>query len=138
MSLIMLVVLSMIAVSATYSTTASLRIVGNMQSSEEALIAAQQAINDELSSLSNFTAAASKTVRVDIDRDGTADYTVQLDAPVCDATADLVGSYSATISYPPQNTYWKIRTVVTDIRNTGSRTTVYEGVKILLLPYMGC
>jgi Tfp pilus assembly protein PilX len=141
MSLIMLVVLSMIAISATYSTNSSLRIVGNMQRQDEARVAAQMAIDDEMSSLANFTSPAARDVKVDTNRDGAWDYNVHLDAPTCVTTAAMTGSYSAKITNPPQNTYWQVRATVTEYDATtsiGSQTTVYQGVKILLLPYMGC
>lgn len=141
MSLIMLMILSMIAVSATYSTNSSLRIVGNMQRQDEARIAAQMAIDDEMSNLGNFTSATARKVDVDINHDGTPDYTVYLNAPTCVSTAAVTGSYSASIQYPPQNTYWQVKATVTEFNGgigIGAQTTVYQGVKILLLPFMAC
>lgn len=137
MSLIMLVILTLTAISSTSSVNSSLRVAGNMQTQDEVLTAAQMAIDDQLSSLSNFTTAINRTIHVDINRDGTNDYSVNLAAPVCISTAlGQQDSYQLANS-SPNKTYWEVRADVTDDR-TGATATVYQGVRITLLPSMGC
>lgn len=141
MALIMLVVLTLTAISSTSSVNSSLRIAGNMQIQDEVLTAAQMAIDDQLSSLANFTTAVNRVVRVDINRDGTNDYNVMLYAPVCisSAVGQTPGKQddSQLSASSPNKTYWDIRAEVTD-EQTGATVTVYQGVRITLLPSMGC
>lgn len=137
MALIMLVVLTLTAISSTSSVNSSLRVAGNMQIQDEVLTAAQMAIDDQLSSLANFTTAINRTMNVDINRDGTNDYSVRLAAPVCISTAlGQQDSYQLSNS-SPNKTYWEVRADVTDA-HTGATATVYQGVRITLLPSMGC
>jgi len=137
MALIMLVVLTMVAVSSVSSTNTSIRIVGNMQIQDEITAAAQVAIENKLGSVTSFTTATTSAHNIDINADGTTDYVVQVAAPVCKAEGTS-GGYSASLAgTAPRMTYWDIAATVTDAR-TGARTTVHQGVKINLLPYMGC
>lgn len=81
-ALIMLVVLTLLVVSAIRSSNTNLRIAGNMQMQEEAVAAAQQMLEQTISY--NFTVnPAASAVNVDINNDGTADYAVNVAAPVC-------------------------------------------------------
>ncbi len=137
MSLIMLVVLTMIAASATYSTNSSIRIVGNMQMQDEALTAAQLAIDEQLNLLSNFTTLSNKTVDVDLNRDSQKDYTVAVAAPVCISTAPKGGNSVETQESAEQITFWDITAQVEDTR-TGAKMTLNQGVKINLFPGQGC
>jgi len=137
MALIMLVVLTMVAVSSVSSTNTSIRIVGNMQIQDEITAAAQAAIEAKLSSVTNFTTATANDHSIDINNDGTVDYTVKVAAPVCKAEGTSSGYSASLAGTAPRMTYWDIAATVTDAR-TGARTTVHQGVKINLLPYMGC
>lgn len=86
-ALIMLVLLTLFAVSALNTGTANLKIVGNMQARSEATATAQQTIETVLSSptfISNPANAvlnacgAANTTCTDINGDGVADYTTRL------------------------------------------------------------
>jgi len=92
--LIMLVLLTLIGLSSINSATSNLKVVGNMQYQQEALGAAQAAINKVLSKGSYFsdpsTAPTSDTV--DVTGDGTADYTVALAQPCIVSTKDILVS----------------------------------------------
>ena len=74
-ALIMLVLLTLVAVSAINSTTSSVQMVGNAQFREEANAAAQQAIEQVLST-PDFMTTPPVAQNIDVNRDGTADYTV--------------------------------------------------------------
>lgn len=99
--LIMLVLLTLIGLSAINSSTSNLKVVGNMQYQQEVLGAAQVSINKVLSKGSYFsdpsTAPTSDTV--DVTGDGTADYTVALAQPCILSTRDiLVAQLNLTIA----------------------------------------
>lgn len=137
MAMVLLALLTSIAVSAVRGTNTSIRIAGNMQAQEESETAAQIAIEGVLSSLNSFTASTGSgylsDVAVDINRDGTNDYTVKVSAPVCENWTISAG-YSATLAATaPKMTYWDVATEVTDTR-TGAKTTIHQGVRISLLP----
>ena len=79
--LVMLVVLTLLVISAIRSSNTNLRIVGNMQMQEEVSNAAQQATEQVISS--NFTAnPVSQAIAIDINKDGTTDYTANV-SPSC-------------------------------------------------------
>lgn len=92
-ALIMLVLLTLFAVSALNTGTTNLKVVGNMQARSEAFNVAQQAIETVISSplfISNPSNAvvnpcgAANTLCTDINGDGTTDYTTRLTPqPAC-------------------------------------------------------
>lgn len=92
-SMIMLLLLSLMAANAFKSTSNSLRIVGNTQWRQESQAAAQKAIEQTISSAafaSDPEAVAATPVPVDINGDGTSDYTVSLDPqPNCYRTRTI-------------------------------------------------
>lgn len=111
--------------------------MGNMQLQDEALVAVQDAMNEKMSSLANFTNAATSTHDVDINRDGTKDYTVSVSKPVCVSKRPMPG-YSVTVSASsPNMTYWEYDATVTD-SSSGASVSARQGVKIILLPSQGC
>ena len=116
-------------------SSTNLKAVGNMQSRNEALAAANMAINLMLSTA--FTAApAADTVHVDLNNDGTDDYQVQLAQPQC-VQASLAAATApssvtlATMSRSTWNTVWEIRASVSD-PVSGAATVVRSGVRVLL------
>jgi Tfp pilus assembly protein PilX len=132
-SLIMLVVLTLFALSAINLSTSNLRIVGNMQRQLEATAAAQMAIEQIIGNISNFTAAptTSQTVAIDLNNDGATDFSVIVSPPSCKYTANAPG-YSLSFSgSAPQNTMWDIQAVATD-NLSGASVTVHQGIKVLL------
>ena len=78
-SLIMLVVLTLLVISAMRSSNSNLRVVGNMQMQQEAESAAQQAV-EQIISYNFTTLPASSVITVSY---GTTDYTVTVPAPTC-------------------------------------------------------
>ena len=82
-ALIMLVLLTLIAISAIQSTTSSIQVVGNAQFREEAKAAAQKAIEKVMSD-GGFKTTPPAAQNIDVNQDGTADYTVTFaPAPSC-------------------------------------------------------
>src|SRR5439155_12558500 len=83
-SLIMLVLLTLIAVSAINSSTSNLRITGNMQTTDEARSAAKQGIETVLSNISYFKPTPTGLdTYLDVNNAGANTYHVVVSAPVC-------------------------------------------------------
>lgn len=153
-ALVMLMLLTLMAISAMNSTTSNIQVVGNAQFREEASAAAQQGIESVISS--NFTVSpAASAVAVAF---GAATYAAQVEAPTCissigltnnelnpDNAVDAVclGSGAATNTgtvtsgVAPTSTAqswcydqkWDIRATVSDA-NTGANTAVHQGVSM--------
>jgi type II secretory pathway pseudopilin PulG len=129
----MLVLLTLVAVSAINSTTTSVQMVGNAQFREEATAAAQKAIENVIST-GDFrsTPPAPQTIKVN----GVADYTVTFEpAPSCVSFKPVDPTDPAT---PPECassigavcfwTVWDIRAVVKD-PVTGASVAVHQGIR---------
>ena len=135
--LIMLVLLTLMAVSAINSTTASIQVVGNAQFRDEATAAAQQAIENVISSAA-FLATPPAAQNIDVNGDGTADYTVTftpvpacrsyraVDTSVAGLPIECYGSLGALCYW----TVWDITAVVNDAA-TGAQVTVHQGIRTI-------
>lgn len=133
MALIMLVLLSMIAVSATRSANSSIRIVGNMQIQDEIESAAQASIEGTLGNVNNFTSPADQAMSVSV---GATSYTVTVYAPTCINAVDMPGNSVRTT--PPKMNYYDVKATVVPDNRTGATATVHQGVRIALPAYQGC
>lgn len=138
--LIMLVLITLVVTTAFMMSSANLKAVGNMQFREEALAAANAAIEDVISSDAIFFAPAETTRTV-------GDYDVVVKAPVCLYATDVVTStsndanpniYKETsaggggASAPGYlDTYWDIAAEVEDPLS-GAHVVTHQGVKITL------
>lgn len=134
--LIMLVLITLMVTTAFTLSNTNLKSVGNMQVRDEAIAAANQAIEQVLSS--PFTnSPAAEQIDVDSNNDGTTDYVVSVATPVC-IRASIDSAAKPSSIDPPVlatmatwNTVWNIEAVVDDARS-GAKTTVNVGVRILL------
>ena len=141
-SLIMLVVITLLAVSAIKSSNINLRIAGNVQSRDEALSAGQQAIEKFISSYSNFyptLPAGATSYNIDINKDSTNDYLVSIAVPTCKrATAQIPprsddcanGARSGLICW---DTVWNVTATVTGA-SSGVSQEVTQGVSVTFGP----
>lgn len=80
-TMIMLILLSLFALTAFNTSTGNMRVIGNMQIKLEALAAATQAIEQTISAdffTTSPDAVAASPVLVDIDNNGTTDYTAKI------------------------------------------------------------
>ncbi|WP_242443042.1 PilX N-terminal domain-containing pilus assembly protein [Pseudomonas sp. LFM046] len=132
--LIMLLLLTMLVSSAFTMSSVNLKSVGNMQTRDEALAAANTAI--ELVVSTDFTAAPKETrSNVDIDNDGNVDYVVDIATPVCiqESLAQVVAPSSENLSMSSNtwNTVWSVNATVSDSK-TGGSVQVRSGVRVLL------
>ena len=134
--MIMLVLITMLVTTAFTMSTSNLKAVGNMQAHDQAIAAANVALEQVLSSPFTTTPQA-ETINVDNNNDGTADYVVAIATPVCVRasleyflTQNSMGIYIPT-TVNQWNTIWDVQAVVTDA-NTGANTTVSAGMRVLL------
>lgn len=150
-ALIMLLVLTLIAVTASNIAQTNLKVVQNMESREMALAAAEAALEEAVSSndfaatpdaIFNVTQCGINCREYDFNRDGTADIEVQAENPVCvsvvpirnaDLNVDL--STDADCFLPPGeysmcgDSVWEFRVRATDLL-TGATVNVRQGVSI--------
>ena len=115
------------------------RAVSNMQYREEAIAAASKAIEQVITG--PFTAApAVDTILVDIDNNGTTDYTVAIAVPQCISATQAFGADPSSLSLPPAmtvastwNTVWDLDATVNNASNVGGAAVrVRTGVRVLL------
>lgn len=136
----MLILLTLIAVSAIESTMSSVQMVGNAQFREEATAAAQQAVENLISN-PNFTTSTITQQSIDINNDGAADFTVKFSPPPScdkysavntavepDLPAVCYGSPGTNYCY---RTTWDVSAEVDDI-TTGAKVNLHQGVKVLV------
>jgi Tfp pilus assembly protein PilV len=136
--LIMLLLITVMVTSAFTLSTTNLQSVGNMQFRDDAIAAANKATEQVLSS--PFTSApAAETINVDLNNDGTTDYTVDFDAPACVSANVIVipGSAPSSVTLPagfglPASTFyqtvWDLSARVTD-PVSGASVHVRQGVR---------
>ncbi len=135
--LIMLVLITLIVTSAFTLSLSNLKSVGNMQVREEALAAANQAV-ERLISAPFTDALGAQEFKVDINKDGNDDYTVAVAVPTCIRALKAVTAAPSDVELPPElssgstwNTEWDIDAVVTDSAS-GAAVRVRQGVRVRL------
>ncbi|AJE20459.1 pilus assembly PilX N-terminal domain-containing protein [Azotobacter chroococcum] len=133
--LIMLLLFTLMVSSSFVFSTTNLKAVGNMQSRDESIAAANKAIEYMLST--PFTSEpGAEQVGFDVNNDGVFDYTVSIVEPEC-IQASLAGtSAPSSVTLPAMsssnwNTIWEIRASVSDPLS-GANTLVRSGVRVLL------
>lgn len=166
-SLLMLVILTLLAMSAIRSTTVNMRIAGNMQAQTEMAAVAQQATEQVLSA--NFTTnPVAQTIQIDVTGSGASSsiYTATVPAPTCTASlaitnADLNPQNAEDVpcisSGTAQNTglivagaaggsnaqswcylqQWEVQAQVTDNRSGATATSV-QGVSMRVPVGISC
>lgn len=133
--LVMLVVLSLLVISAIRSGNINLRIAGNTQIQEEAQAATQQAIEEKISNTYIFYHPSTTIDPVIVNINNT-DYEVHLTLTCLRMTT--ASGYSAQFAgSAPQDSYWDIRATVTDSR-TGATVTLHQGVDVRLTAAATC
>lgn len=121
-ALMMLVMMSILAVSAINLSTINLKIVGNMQAQKALDAAAQDAIEQIVSSYSMFTSPAATVVATTMGN-------VDVSQAVC-MSSTVAKGYTAVVSgIIPQDNSWEISATITD-PVTGATSTIHQGVAI--------
>ncbi len=132
-SLIFLVVITLFGVSAINTSSLNLRIAANSQFQAQAEAAAQLGIEQAIGSLTTFTAPSVQTITLDVNKDGSTDYTATVSAATClssKAASGYSAEYCATGACP-NDTNWELVSTVNDAA-TGAKVTVRQGVKVRL------
>jgi len=136
--MVLLVMVTLVVLSAFSMSSTNLKTVGNLQARDEAYAAASRAIEQVISSAFT-TSPVAQSFNVDLNNDGVTDYTVAVAAPVCvQATQEAGGGTGFGSSAPlgfsnPLNfqTVWNIEATVNDTA-TGASVRVHQGVRVLL------
>jgi len=137
--MIMLVLITLMLITALNLGVTNFRAMTNMQFRSEAIAAADKAIQQVIGS--PFTAApAAETILVDLDNDTVTDYTVQVAVPQCVYAAQAFGADPSSLSLPPTmsaastwNTIWDLDASVAPAANAGGASVrVQSGVRVLL------
>lgn len=144
--MIMLVLITLLVVSAINSGSVNLRIAGNMQAQEGARAVAQQAIERFVGVYTNFyptptgmSPTTPTTPNFDINNDGTNEYVVSIAVPACKRAAKQVPGRSADCINGARaglfcwDTIWDVVATATDAQ-TGVRQVVTQGVSITFAP----
>jgi hypothetical protein len=137
-SLIMLTLITLMIMAALAIGGANFRTVTNMQFRDEAIAAANKAIEQVISS-PFAVAPAAEDILVDLDNDGTPDYEVHIDEPQCIRATLAETTLPSSVSLPPAmgstsswNTVWDIRATVTGDNAGEAAVDVRTGVRVLL------
>lgn len=154
-SLIMLVLITLMVIAALNLGTSNFRAVSNTQFREQAIAAANVAIQDRVSS--NFEGPvvdaglgtiATTYQNVDLNNDGTDDYTVAI-TPACVSATVAEAADPSSVSLPGAmsvastwNTVWDVRAevsppsvptgVILVADPGGAKVTIHAGVRVLL------
>lgn len=136
--LIMLVLLTLIVTTAFSLSTINLRSVGNMQIRDEAIAAANIAIEMEVGSPFTNAPAAVNDRPVDIDNDGTADYLVDIAQPQCVRASQAIKASYSSVTLPTAmssslywNTIWDFDATVTDLKS-GASIEIRQGIRAMI------
>lgn len=138
-SLIMLVLITLMVIAALTLSNSNLKSVGNMQFRNEAIAAANKAIEQVVGSAFT-TAPTAENINVDIDNNGATDYVVAIAQPQCIRATVANNAPPSSLTLPTSmsgsstwNTVWEIDATVTASQNTGGAAVhVRSGVRVLL------
>ena len=165
-ALIMLVVVTMLVVAGINMTNINTKIAYNMQIRNEAEDATQRVIENMVSDPANFNSPLppAATVPVDINNDGTADYTVSAPTPSCIASTPIkqnqldasnpsdipcfgtsslqntgiVGGKAAAGASLCAATTWDVSATYADPSGTGLNVTTHQGVNVRVVAGTTC
>ncbi len=134
-AMVMLVLLTLMVSSAFTLSTTNLKSVNNMQMREEAMAAANSAIELVISSAFT-TSPAGEEIAIDMNNNGTTDYTVTVAAPQCVSytLAESASASSVTLGVMSDKTWdtlWDIEATVNDAAS-GANMTVRQGILVRL------
>jgi len=125
-ALIILVMMTLFAVSSINMSTINLKIVGNMQAIKAMDANAQDAIEQILSDMDQFSLSPSaSTIASSIS-------TVNVLAPVCIDSRTATGYSAVAGNIIPEDNTWEITAQVADNIN-GATSTIHQGVEIRML-----
>jgi Tfp pilus assembly protein PilX len=144
--LIMLVLITLVITTSFSLSTTNLRSVGNMQVRDEAIAATNSAIALYVGQVSSASPPSTDLTdprlddqTIDIDNDGTDDYTVTFDvAPECVRASQAINESLSSVTLPVTmtsaafwNSIWEISATASDDR-TGASINIHQGLRVLL------
>jgi Tfp pilus assembly protein PilX len=136
-SMILLLLITLLVVTAYSLSSMNLRAVGNVQARDEALAAANTIIERTISlNFWEITTAATDQ-GVDLNADGVTDYLVDIEIPRCVRATPIASTTSASVTLPGMtstsawNTTWEFDATATEA-TTGTRVRVLQGVRTIL------
>ena len=125
-AMIILLMMTLFAVSSINMSSVNLKIVGNLQAQKALDARAQDVIEQILSDSSKFNAPLGTT-----DREFT-EGTVAVDIPVCIDSKVATGYTAVAADIIPQDNTWELVATITD-SDTGAVTTLHQGVEMRML-----
>ncbi|HEX6870260.1 MAG TPA: PilX N-terminal domain-containing pilus assembly protein [Micromonosporaceae bacterium] len=132
-TLIMLVVLTLFAVTAFNLSGVNLKIVGNYQQQKSIESVVQQAIEQIMSTITIFTTPAETDVCVNGTGGGcTGGYLVKVYKPKCNYTTTAKGYTKKIGELTPEDTNWEVRASFTDAFSKAS-VAIVQGVAVRML-----
>jgi Tfp pilus assembly protein PilX len=133
--LIMLVVLTLFAVTMFNLASVNLKIIGNFQSQKEVEGAVQQAMEQVMSTATIFEAPAARDICVpggSAPPCGLFQHRVSIERPRCNYTAAAKGYTKKIGELTPEDTSWEMRAAYTDGRS-GAAVAIVQGVGVRML-----
>jgi len=132
-TLIMLVILTLFAVTAFNLSGVNLKIVGNYQQQKSLEGVVQQAIEQVMSTITIFTTPADTDVCVNGTGGGcTGGYVVRVDKPRCNYTTTAKGYTKKIGELTPEDTNWEVRASHSDAFSKAS-VVIVQGVAVRML-----
>ncbi|MGQ0750848.1 MAG: pilus assembly PilX family protein [Betaproteobacteria bacterium] len=126
-ALIMLVVLTLFAVTGFNLSSVNLRIAGNYQDQKYLESLAQQAIEQVISTATPFSLTpAAQTITI-------SGYNVSVTAPKCNYYVTAKGYTKKVGEVAPEDADWEIRAAVADA-TSGAQAAIVQGVRMRQLP----
>ncbi len=124
-ALVFLMIMTMFAVSSINMSTVNFRIIANMQAQKQMDAAVQDAIEQTMSSMAQFSLTpAGSTITTAMGDVGVA-------APDC-IDSQIATGYSAVVESTPEDNTWELSATLTD-DVTGAVSTIHQGVEIRML-----
>lgn len=125
-SLVMLIMLTMFALSTMNLSNSNLKVVGNQQAQRAVEAAAQQAIERVVSGSAIFKAPVAQSLTID-------GFTVAVTAPTCQRSVACSGcSKDITVTNLPEMDLFEVQASTTD-SVTGATVSVRQGVDLMML-----
>ena len=132
-TLVMLVILTLFAVTAFNLSGVNLKIVRNYQDQKSIEGVVQQAIEQIMSTVTIFTAPAATDVCVNGTGGGcTGGYLVHIDKPTCNYLTPASGYTKKVGELTPEDTNWQVRASYTDAFSKAN-VVIVQGVAVRLL-----
>ena len=136
-SLIMLVILTLFAVTGFNLSSVNLKIAGNFQNQKSMEAMAQQAIEQLISTPAafNLTPTTSQTCQPSGSAPPCAasEYLVNISAPKCNYSAPAPGYSLKLGTLVPDDNDWEVTATVTDTLFSSATATVSQGVRMRML-----